>query len=839
MEQQWQPDLSQLEQIVSFLIALRDPTRSDHITAVNALTGYCENSDFILNIVHLFVKGSIYESLGLFQDVRQMAGYVIKNYIIPKLSLCLVTVQQFVKYSILEALADPVIEIQHTAANVFGNMIKTLSIDRCLDIIPPLIERLDPSSGHPSLLAGSLRALKIINEDAGESLCQVGGGQIFDSLIPRLVSILMQCHDYAPLVADALHCCCALLEVLPAVDPDDVASYQSGNVTLDGCNDSLYLALLKLTTFLSPLLTAVSGLAQHVDSSVRNAVYRTLQLLTLTMEGVPAFSQMLPSIRIFMAGALMDPDDSAAIQACDFWFVLIENSRTVSSVTVHLPQIIPALIARMRLSDEQRLQEQADAEAMASGEKQLPFVFNKNSDNDEGEEGDDSSFGTWTIRKQAGCLLDTISEQFVESEILPFALPAIEQRLNSADVWDQEAAMLALGALCNGCLRGLGEQVLPLVVAMCIKGVQHEVPEMRCMSCWFLSRCCPWFFDDNNAIGIDLFQQSLAAIASSLLDPSPQVQGSACISLTHFVEFAGDEMIPYLQPIMSGLPQCFVNYGIRNNVLAWDFVSTVATSVGDALDDTTLTPCYLPYLISRLRIAEDDNSIMIPLLECLAEVCVAIRMQMTPYAAELASRSLRIVYNSIEANSAAESSVVSSDSAHNKDFAGCGLYLLTGLSEGLGSLFAELMSGHIDSFIPALLTFAVDVDPNLRLHALALCGEICRSSPAIFATSEVRQHIVRLVLPQMTLSDDESVPTGICSNAIWLVGNFATSYGGTSDLEPYLGHILSALEQLLMADETPISIRQNIAVTMGTLGHLYGSVVSNNIITTIVRLFKC
>ena len=832
MEQQWIPDVAQLGQIVSFLIALRDPTRSDHTTAMNALNGYCENPDFILNLAHLFVKGSLYESLGLQQDIRLLAGYVIKNYICPKLSLSLVAVQQFVKQSLMEALTDPIIDIQHTAANAFGSMTKALSVEQWGDIIPPLIEQLDPSHGRLDLLAGCLRALQIISEDAGEDLCQVGGGQIFDSLLPRLVSIFIQCHSNASLVADALHCFCALLEVLPAVDPDDVLSYQGGQMTLDGSEDLLYLASLKLSIYLPSLLEAVSGLAQHSDPTVRCSVYRSLQLLTLTMEGVPAFSKMLPSIRVFMAGALMDPDDASAIQACDFWFVLIENSRTVSVVSEQLPQIIPALIARMRLSDEQRQQEQADAEAMASGEKQLPFAFNKNG-NDDGDGNDDSdSDGMWTIRKQAGYLLDSISELFVESDILPSALPAIEQRLNSSDIWDQEAAMLALGALCNGCWRGLSEQVLPQVVTMCIQGVQHEVPEMRCMCCWLLSRFCTWFFDENNRIGSDLFRQSLAAVASSLLDLSPQVQASACISLTRFVEFAGVEMIPYLHPVMAVMPQCNAIYGIRSSVLLWDLICTLATSVGDAFDDATLTPFYLPYLISRLRVAEDDNSILIPLLECLAEVCAAARVQIAPYAAELSSRGLRVVTNTMKAHAAADAGLPSSfpssssdSDAPAKDFAACGLYLLTGLSEGLGDLFVELMSGHADSLVTAVLTCAADAEPDLRIHALALCGEICRSSPALFSSIEVRQRMIQIILPQMTLSDDESVPTGVCSNAIWTVGNMATSYGG-ADLAPFIGHLLSALEQLLMTPETPTSIRQNIGVTMGALGLLYPPTVS-------------
>merc|ERR1719463_971899 len=73
--------------------------------------------------------------------------------------------------------------------------------------------------------------------------------------------------------------------------------------------------------------------------------------------------------------------------------------------------------------------------------------------NDDG--GGSSAWGTdWTVRKGAAASLDCLSNTY-RAEVLPHLLPRIETALKSPNWEQQEAAVLAVGAIAHGCLYDL------------------------------------------------------------------------------------------------------------------------------------------------------------------------------------------------------------------------------------------------------------------------------------------------------------------------------------------------------------------------------------------------
>lgn len=66
------------------LQALRDPTRPDHAMAMQSLENYVLVPAFIYHILHIFVQGEKYQ---IPPDLRQLAGFVVKNYVFAKLHL--------------------------------------------------------------------------------------------------------------------------------------------------------------------------------------------------------------------------------------------------------------------------------------------------------------------------------------------------------------------------------------------------------------------------------------------------------------------------------------------------------------------------------------------------------------------------------------------------------------------------------------------------------------------------------------------------------------------------------------------------------------------------------
>jgi hypothetical protein len=81
---------------------------------------------------------------------------------------------------------------------------------------------------------------------------------------------------------------------------------------------------------------------------------------------------------------------------------------------------------------------------------------------DEDWDGNDD-FSEWNIRKCSAAGLDILSTVF-EEEILPTMLPLLQQRLNDQANWTvRESAILALGAIAEGCSHGMKQHLAGLV----------------------------------------------------------------------------------------------------------------------------------------------------------------------------------------------------------------------------------------------------------------------------------------------------------------------------------------------------------------------------------------
>lgn len=94
----YSPNQQDLSQMCLLLQALRDPSRSDHVQATNALTTYIQNPVFVYNIMFVFgYGGDLNSSYGLTPDLRQLSGFVIKNYLFQCLHLMDAMVQKAVK----------------------------------------------------------------------------------------------------------------------------------------------------------------------------------------------------------------------------------------------------------------------------------------------------------------------------------------------------------------------------------------------------------------------------------------------------------------------------------------------------------------------------------------------------------------------------------------------------------------------------------------------------------------------------------------------------------------------------------------------------------------------
>ena len=194
--------------------------------------------------------------------------------------------------------------------------------------------------------------------------------------------------------------------------------------------------------------------------------------------------KMIPAVQLCLSLLENCPSteahDMVVIEVCDFFVGILEmaidKSEVPSLILPVLPALMPRLLSRMKYGLEELQQQRDDAAAFALGAKEI--VFSRS-------DMDDAAFHV-TVRRAASRSFDSFaSELRDESAVLESALPAIQEALNSHDIWVQESGLLAIGAL--GCSKQLYDY-LPSLFPIFIQCLTHEVAEIKSISCWVSSR---------------------------------------------------------------------------------------------------------------------------------------------------------------------------------------------------------------------------------------------------------------------------------------------------------------------------------------------------------------
>jgi HEAT repeat protein len=92
----------------------------------------------------------------------------------------------------------------------------------------------------------------------------------------------------------------------------------------------------------------------------------------------------------------------------------------------------------------------------------------------------------YTLRRSCAQALDCLAVE-LSSDLLHFVLPLVQRFLGDSDWRRREAAILALGAIADGCMDGLrphAHAVLQLLIAKTRDGQ----PNVRCNACWAVGR---------------------------------------------------------------------------------------------------------------------------------------------------------------------------------------------------------------------------------------------------------------------------------------------------------------------------------------------------------------
>ncbi len=540
-----------------------------------------------------------------------------------------------------------------------------------------------------------------------------------------------------------------------------------------------------------------------------------------------------------------------ALEACEFWltFASLDESVVTSNMSETvanlLPQLVPNLVRAMVYLPDQRLELQAQNELDLQTETAVASamrpVFHRNrskhggggvdhvvtidfehpdqdnddeqgnnsngdDDDDDDDELDDGEGSEWTLRKCSAASLDALANMYGPVPILPPLLPALQEGLSSSDPWIQEASILALGAVSEGCRDEMHRhmpQLFPyLLTILTTPETPEHLPQLKCIAAWTIGRYASWAVDQvQTGTQGHLLAQITEVFLQRLTDRNRKVQVACCSAFAVVIEAAGDLMAPYLEPIYHGIVAALAHYQSRSLLVLFDTMGVLADYVGPAIGEGNLPAIYIPPLLQiwgALAKQDPSDRKLLPLLESLASTAVTCGVNFQPYALEAFENAMC----TIEVVTLMTATTDNGLDLHNSndedaDPIVCATDLLDGLVEGLGASFTRLLSSsqRYGPTFPSMLVTLLQSDvPGVRMSALALLGDLARHSPTMLQTQ----------LPQImheTIRNIDPVHPSVCSNAVWAVGEICVRCrGNPATLEPFASLLLQNLIPLLMGN---------------------------------------
>lgn len=761
-------------------------------------------------------------------SARAAASTMLKNDIklhykqIPQAS------QVFVKTNIVSGLRDSNAQIRNFAGNVISELVRQAGVMGCPELLPQLLSMISNESGSTPDHAqqGAMNALLKVCEDNKRSLSKTYGSECpLDFLIPRLLDFMT--HPSGKVRANAIASMNAFL-------PDKSSS-----------------VLRNLDTFLTKLFQ----LADDENESVRKFLCRAI-VVTADVSPAKIAPHMEGLVDYMIKQQRNIDDEELALDAAEFWLFVSEDKNLRSCLGPHLSKVVPLLLDSMVYSEDEVLRLEGEAEdaevedreqdikpqfasskasRMANNaSSEVNGVSNANGgpaayayeddDLSEGEieeylnteDGDDPE-SQWNLRKCSAAALDVLAGVFHEA-VFEATLPYLKSNLQHSEWPNRESAVLAIGAIADGCMNVV-EPHLPDLVPFLISLLQDKQPVVRQITCWSLGRYSAWASHLDEDGKSKFFLPMMDGILKRMLDNNKRVQEAAASAFANLEEKANRQLEnpAYCEVIARQFAECFSKYKDRNMFILYDCIQTLAEHVGPSLQNSSVINSLMPALIQRWEKVSDQSQEMFPLLECLSYVASALGQAFAPYAVPIFRRSIRIIYQNLQDSLAASNNPELDEPP--ADFIVTSLDLLSSIIQALGPEKSFQLVTDAQPSLFDLLNFCLE-NPNneVRQSAYALLGDC-----AIYVFAALQpflNKIMPLLMKQLVLSDisppSDDTSHAVINNACWSCGEIAMYARGA--MTPFVETLLQRFYAILCSDQVGRSLHENAAIVIGRLG---------------------
>ncbi|KAJ3789648.1 armadillo-type protein [Lentinula aff. detonsa] len=814
----WNPQPAGLQEILSTIHESTDMNVTVQRNITQKLNSFTRVPDYIAYLAHILTAMPQEE-----ERIRTIAGYLLKNNARLILSSSS-EVAQYVKAAVLRAFDDGSVMIRNAAGQDIVSFLGVLEPRNWPECLSQLVNMLDLSDLDKQEAA--FNVLEKACEDYPRKLdVEIGGTRPLDFMIPKFLSLAD--HPSSKMRSHAVACLSYFVPV----------NCQSLFVHID--------------SFIACLFRRASD----DDPSVRRHVCQALVLLLAARP-----EKLMPEmdhVAEYMLYSTKDKNENVALEACEFWLTFAEDVELAPFLQPLLGKVAPVLLDCMIYGEDDLLWLEGDAEDAevpdkesdikprhyggkshgyerdANGEpteapkSRIGAYGEETIDSDDDDDYlDDDEFvdemsTEWNLRKCAAAALDVLAVRF-SGDLLNVLLAPLKDKLWSSDWLQRESGILALGAMAEGCIEAI-EPHLPTLVPYLINTLNDSKPLVRSITCWTLGRYASW---TTQPISEDhkqkYFIPTMEGLLRMVLDNNKRVQEAGCSAFATLEEDAGMELAPYLEPVLRNLVFAFDKYQHKNMLILYDAVGTLADAVGRELSNPTYVEILMPPLTNRWAKLKDDDVDLIPLLECLASVTIAMGHAFLPYAPPVFERCCSIIHTSLIQYQQFQQNPELDEP--DKSFLVVALDLLSGLTQGLGMALEVLISQSQPNLLSLLTICLKHPQAPVRQSAYALVGDMAMGCFTIL------RPFMPGIMSELILQLDPEPKVEFVSasnNAAWSVGEVALRYG-RDDLEfqQWVNPLISRLIPILLHPKAPRSLHENAAVSIGRIGLMHPGLVA-------------
>ncbi|KAF1986793.1 transportin-2 [Aulographum hederae CBS 113979] len=830
----WQPQEEPLRQLAIYLKdSLSGHDKGAQKNAELMLKNAKSSPDFTNYLAYLFCGDQAAALVNMpiegYHAARSAAAIMLKNDIKTSYRTMPEANKTYVRSIIVQGLQDPATQIRSYTGNVITELVKQGGIMGWPQILSELISLVENKSGSiPSQTQeGAMGALGKICEDNKRQLDRdYHNERPLNFIFPKLLEFTTS--------------------PLPKVRASALSSI---NIFLPEKPQAVMLNL-------NSLLQQLFKLAGDDSNDVKKQVCRCfIHIAEISPELVVPH---MPGLVDYMVTQQRNPSDpELALDAAEFWLCLGEDDKLRPCLEPHLAQIVPVLLESMVYSEDDIYRLEAEAEDADEEDREQDikptFATSKsarlgpsaNAENgssqangaaksatdslieddlsdgeiEDDDDDDDDEYGDpedmWNLRKCSAAALDVLASVFHEP-VFEVTLPYLKQNLDHSEWPNREAAVLALGAIADGCM-DVVQPHLPDLTQYLLMLLSDKQPVVRQITCWSLGRYSSWAAHAGEAGREQYFVPIMDGILRRMLDGNKRVQEAAASAFANLEEKANVELKPYCAVIVQQFVQCFARYKDRNMFILYDCVQTLAEHVGPALAQPAQIEILMPALLQRYKKVSDQSREMFPLLECLSYVATALTDHFAPYSKPIFDRCISIIQQNLEDSFQAQTNP--GMDLPEKDFLVTSLDLLSAIIQALHSSQSVTLVASSQPNLFELLPYCLnDASNDVRQSAYALLGDC-----AIYVFPQMQPHlpkIMQLLIAQMDLSEanreGEDSGYSVINNACWSAGEIGMRE--KEGMRPYVENLLQKLATILFSSSVPDSVSENAAIALGRLG---------------------